>query len=297
MRTLHDYEIFSAIVEQGSLTGAARQLGRSLQSVSRSLALLEKEIGVELIRRTTRRLSVTAAGLAFHARIGTALADIDSARAEAADAAGAISGPLRIAGSTLFAPAYVVPILAAFMGRHPGIEIDLVLSDDYVDPIASRADLTIRIGELPDSSLRARRLTTLRQVVFAAPGYLARSGRPATPSDLRRHRCVVRTAARAPTRWMFIEDGKPLKLEVDGAFRSTGASACNEAAARGLGIGMAPLWQIRPLVDAGRVELLLTDYEAEPMPVHAVWLPTPRLPARTRALIELFTARFAIERI
>jgi DNA-binding transcriptional LysR family regulator len=112
-----------------------------------------------------------------------------------AESGAEIAGPLRIGASTLFAPAYIVPVAATFLERHSAITIELVLSDDYVDPIGSGVDLAIRIGDLPDSSLVARRLTSFRRVVFAAPGYLAKHGRPEKPADLKRHRCILRTAA------------------------------------------------------------------------------------------------------
>ncbi|WP_207485154.1 LysR family transcriptional regulator [Arenibaculum pallidiluteum] len=297
MISLVDYRTFVAIVDEGHLTAAARRLGRSVQAVSRSLALLEKDLGVTLIRRTTRRLQPTAAGLAFHARICAALADIESARQEAASTEGEIAGSLRVGASTLFAPAFITPIAAAFMNRYPAVRIELDLADDYVDLIAASLDLAVRIGDLPDSRLVARKLGDLRRVVFAAPGYLARHGRPEEPSDLKRHDCVVRTAAQAPCSWRFRVGGDTLAVEIDGRFRSSGAAVCNEAVALGLGIGYAPLWQVRPLLDAGRVELLLSDYEAEPTPVHVVWPAVPVLPARTRAFADILAARLAVERI
>ena len=297
MGTLDGYATFVAIVEGGSLTAAARRRGQSLQSVSRSLSLLEKDLGVALIRRTTRRLQPTPAGLAFHARIRAALADIELARTEAAESGMEIAGRLPIGASTLFAPIYIVPLIAAFMERYPALRVELILSDEFADPIGAGLDLAIRIGDLPDSSLVARRLGSLRRVVFAAPGYLAKHGRPEKPADLRHHACVVRTAAQAGDRWTFLVRGKRETVDVDGPFRCNGAAACNEAVALGLGIGAAPLWQIRPLLDAGRVELVLTDCEGEPVPVHALWHATPVVPARIRALVDFLVARLAVERL
>jgi DNA-binding transcriptional LysR family regulator len=293
MSELDDYAAFLAIAEQGSLTAAARVLGRSLQAVSRSLATLEQSLGVELVRRTTRRLQVTEAGQAFRRRIQGALDDIALARQEAARHGGEISGKLRIGGPLMFAPAYLVPAVAAFLDRHPKVEIELALSDPYSDLVAERIDLAVRVGEMPDSPLMARRLGDLRRVAFAAPGYLAAHGRPERPDDLSRHQCVIRIDSQdGGTLWRFAAPGGAIEeVTVDGRFRSTSAASCIAAAAAGLGIGMAHLWQVLDRLDRGALQLVLTDYVLPAVPLHLVWPATPVLPARTRAFIDFLAAR------
>jgi DNA-binding transcriptional LysR family regulator len=293
---LDDYEAFIAIVNHGSLTAAAKGLGCSLQTISRSLALLERELGTPLLLRTTRRSQVTAAGQAFHRRITTAMAEIDLAREEAARHGEIVSGSLRIAASILFAPSYIVPAAASFMQRWPGVEIEFALSDQFADLVADRIDVAVRIGDPPPSALRRRGLARLRRVMFATPAYLERRGRPASPSDLAEHQCVVRTIGPEQDAWPLTLEGNVTWTRVRGAFAANDASACNAAVAEGLGIGLAPYWQIKPLLDAGRVELVLTNFEPPPVPVSAVWLPVPHLPARTRLFIDLLAARFAAER-
>jgi DNA-binding transcriptional LysR family regulator len=289
--TLGDYEAFIAIVECGSLTKAAKHLGRSLQAVSRALAGLEKDLGVRLVHRTTRRVQPTSAGVNFHRRLKAAVVDIEIARAEAAAGGAEIAGHLRLGAPTLFAPAYVVPALAAFVERHPTVSIELVAADEFQDPVVENLDLAVRIGELADSSLTARRIAMLRRVTFAAPGYLACHGRPSRPCDLRDHACIVRTLAQAPLRWSFRDGDHEELVEVHPRFSSTSAAACNEAVAQALGIGIAPLWQVRSLLDSGRIELVLADFEPEPTPVHLVWPSRNLLPARTRSLIDFLAAR------
>lgn len=296
MAELSDYESFVAVVDHGSLTAAGRAIGRSLQAVSRSLALVEKELGVELVRRTTRRSEPTPAGRAFYARMKAALGEIDLARAEAERHGEVISGQIRIGASVLFAPAHLVPVAASFMQRWPGVEIEVVLSDRFADLVEERLDLAIRIGDLPSSSLRARRLAHLRRVVFATPSYLERKGRPVRLDDLRDHACIVRTFGPESDEWPFSIDGASVRVPVKGPFRSNDAAACNEAVAAGLGLGMAPYWQIRHLVDEGRAELVLTAFEPPPIPVHVLWVPTGGLPARTRAFIDTLAVRFSAER-
>jgi DNA-binding transcriptional LysR family regulator len=230
---IEDYQAFVATIEKGSLTAAAHQLGRSLQSVSRSLAALEREVGVELIRRTTRRSNPTDAGHALFRRLSAALADIEAAKLEAANRRADASGVLRVTASSAFAPLYIVPYLRAFLAANPRVEIELDLTDAYVDLIGSGFDLAVRIGELPDSSLKSRLLATSRRVMFAAPSYLAAHGRPRRPDDLKHHQCIVRTAAREGNAWPFQVDGKPKSIKIGGRFRTSGALAANEGRCRG----------------------------------------------------------------
>jgi DNA-binding transcriptional LysR family regulator len=294
---IEDFQAFVAIIEKGSLTAAANHLGRSLQSVSRSLAALEREVDIELVRRTTRRSTPTDAGLAFYRRLSAALAEIESAKQETAKRRVEASGLLRLTGSTAFAPLYIVPVLPDFLKAHPRVDVELNLSDSYVDLIGEGYDLAVRIGDLPDSSLKARLLAKSRRVVFAAPGYLAVHGRPRRPEDLVHHQCIVRTAAREGNSWPFKVEGAKRSIKVTGRFRTGGAVAANEAAARGLGIATAPLWQIRPLLDQGAVELILTRFEPPPVSIHAVWSATRVLPARTQLFIEFLAARLKDERL
>jgi DNA-binding transcriptional LysR family regulator len=294
---IEDFQAFVAIVDKGSLTAAAKQLGRSLQSISRSLATLEGDLGVELVARTTRRSAVTEAGLAFYRRVGAALSEIEAAKLETSNRRSEPVGLLRITCSTVFAPLYVVPAVCAFLQSHPKVDIDLDMSDGYVDLISQGFDLAIRIGELPDSSFKARRLADLRRVVFAAPDYFAKHGRPKVPGDLAGHQCLVRTSARGTDAWPFLVGGRLKTVKVAGRFRSSGALAVNEAAVQGLGIANAPLWQVRALVDRGVVELVLTRFEPPRVPVHAVWPATRLLPAKTQSFLNYFAARLKAERL
>ena len=246
---------------------------------------------------TTRRSSLTEAGVAFHRRISAALAEIDAAKLEASRRRAEPTGRLRVTASPAFAPLYLIPAIAAFLHDHPGIEVDLDVSDRYVDIVGEGFDLAVRIGEMPDSVLKARRLADLRRVVFAAPSYFARRGRPRRPDDLAHHQCIVRTAARDGNAWPFRVDGSLRTIRVAGRFRTSGALAANEAAVRGLGIASAPLWQVRALVDRGDVELILTRFEPPPVPIHAVWPATRVLPAKTQLFIDFLAARLKAERL
>lgn len=293
--SLDDYRVFVAIVEQGNLTAAARHLRRSLQAVSRSLQALERELGVELVQRTTRRAQPTAAGLAFHARIKAALADIDLARSELAAHGARIDGTLRIGGSTQFSAPYLVPLVAAFMERYPDVAVDLVVADHHADLQREKLDVALRLGELAPSRLHARQLGVLRMLTVGAPGYFARCGRPRTPVDLERHDFIVRRCDGIRQRLEYARGNRRQAVDVHGRFRTDNAAACNAAAVAGLGMATAALWQVRPLLDQGRLESVLDDWQLPGLPLHMVWPPGRQLPARTRAFIDFAAARWMAE--
>lgn len=297
MDRIEDFQAFVAVVERGSLTGAARHLGRSLQSVSRSLAAVERECGVELVHRTTRRSSPTEAGHSFYRRLGAALAEIEAAKREASSGGVEPSGRLRVSASPAFAPLYLVPVVSAFLAQFPRIDLELDLSDRYVDLVADGYDLAVRIGQMPDSTLKVKGLGNLRRVFFGAPSYFAKHGCPKRPGDLIEHQCIVRTAAREGNAWPFVIGGKLKTIKVGGRFRTSGALAANQAAAEGLGIASAPLWQVRELVDDGRVELILIGFEPPPVPLRAVWSATGLLPAKTQAFVDFLAVRLRAERL
>jgi len=294
---ISDLQAFVAVVEKASLTSAAGLLGRSLQSVSRSLAAVEQDVGVELIRRTTRRSSPTEAGLAYYQRLKTALEDIEEAKLQASDRRLEPSGLLRISGPTGFAALHLVPATAAFLKIHPKIEVEVSTYDRYVDLVEDNLDLAVHIGPLPDSVAKSKRLADLRRVFFAASDYFAKHGRPKHPQDLSKHQCIVRTARVGADIWPFTVDGKVRTIKVSGRFRANGASVINEAAIQGLGIAIAPLWQVRPLVDRGLVEVALARFAPPPIPVHATWSGTRVLPAKTRMFIDFLSQRLKAARL
>ncbi|HEU0060236.1 MAG TPA: LysR family transcriptional regulator [Hyphomicrobiaceae bacterium] len=295
MHRLGDLEAFLAIVERGSQTAAARQLRRSLQSINRSLLALERSIGVELVRRTTRKSSPTEAGRSFYNRVHPAFQEIAAARLDAANRRAEPSGSMRLGAPVLFAPAYVVPAISDFMRSYPRVEIELKTSDRNVDLLEEGLDLAVRIRHLPDSRLRAQRLGELRVVTYAAPAYLAEHGRPKQPADLRQHNCVLRTSDGELEIWPFRVAGRQRSIRVRGRLRTDGTSAAHVAVARGLGIGRTPLWQIRNLVDRGAVELVLENFEPAKLPVYAVWPASKIAAERTRLFVALLASRLKRE--
>ena len=297
MDKIADFEAFVAVIEKGSLTRAARHLSRSLQSVSRSLAALEREVGVQLIRRTTRRSNPTDAGLAFQRRLKAVLMEIDVAKAEASKQVDQASGILRLTASSAFAPAYVVPAIAAFLQHYPKIDAELDLSDRYVDLTENRYDLAVRIDGKIQAALNSQALANLRTVLFGAPQYFARHGRPTRPEHLSRHQCIVRTGSRDEDAWPFVVGAKLKRIKVRGRLRTTSVAAANEAAVLGLGIASAPFWQIRSLVDQNFVEIVLAPFAPPPVPVRAVWSGKTELSPQSRLFIAFLAKRLQAERL
>ena len=271
---LQDYEAFVAIVDTGNLTRAAARLRRSLQSVSRSLAALEAQVGVVLIRRTTRTVRPTEAGLTFHRRVSAALREVALAETELSDTSETLRGTLRIAGSAVFVGGYVVPAIRDFSLQHPGVRFDLRISEEFTEPVRTGVDVMIRIGRLPPSRMQSRKIASLRRVAIASPSYLAERGRPETPTGLARHACIIRTSAQDACSWTF---------------------HARDGTLSGMGIAVIPFYHVREAVEAGLAEVVLDDFTLAPIPAHAVWPSGTRTPSRVRRFVDLLVRRLKKE--
>jgi DNA-binding transcriptional LysR family regulator len=293
---LQDYEAFLAIVDTGNLTRAAARLRRSLQSISRSLAALEAQVGVVLIRRTTRTAQPTEAGVAFHRRLNAAFRQIALAEAELSDTSETVRGTLRIAGSAVFVGAYVVPAIRDFSLQHPGVKFDLRIAEEFTEPVRNGVDIMIRLGHLPPSRMRSRKIASLRRVAIASPSYLAQRGRPKTPSDLARHVCLIRSSAQDARAWIFQpREGRPHRFPVESAFEADNAHVTMRAALAGMGIAVIPFYHVREAVEAGLAEIVLDDFTLAPIPAHAVWPSGSRTPSRVQRFVDFLTRRLKTE--
>jgi DNA-binding transcriptional LysR family regulator len=285
---LQDYEAFIAVVDSGNLTRAATRLRRSLQSVSRSLSALEGQLGVVLIRRTTRTAQPTAAGLAFHRRLSAAFREVALAEAELSDASETLRGTLRVAGSAVFVGGYVVPTIRDFSLQHPGVKFDLRISEEFTEPVRTGVDIMIRIGRLAPSPMRSRKIASLRRVAIASPAYVADRGRPETPKDLARHVCIVRSSAQDARAWTFQgRDGTLHRVPVEGTFEADNAHVTMQAVLAGMGISIIPFYHVREAVEAGRAEIVLDDFTLTPIPAHAVWPSGSRTPSTVQRFVDL----------
>ena len=293
---LQDYEAFLAIVEAGNLTQAAARLRRSLQSISRSLSALEAQLGVVLIRRTTRAAQPTEAGLAFHRRLSAAFREIAHAEAELGDTSETLRGTLRLAGSAYFVGHYVVPAIRDFSLQHPGVKFDLRISEEFTEPVRTGVDLMIRIGHLPPSPLKSRKIASLRCVAIASTSYVAERGRPEDPASLARHACIIRTSAQDARAWTFhARDGTPLRIPVQGVFEADNAYVTMHAVLSGMGIAVMPFYHAREAVETGLAEIVLGDFTLAPTAAHAIWPSGSRTPSRVRRFVDLLVQRLKKE--
>jgi DNA-binding transcriptional LysR family regulator len=294
MNRLEDLEAFVAVVEAGSITHAADRLGTAKSAVSRRLSALEERLGVELIRRTTRRLNLTDTGQSFYEQCSRILADLEEAESAAAQSHGELRGRLRVALPLSFGLKHMAAPISEFAERHPKVTFDLDLNDRRIDLIEEGADIALRIGRLEDSSLIARRLFDARTVLVASEDYLERHGRPRAPADLSAHRCLVYSNLPEPERWRCRDaDGSAIDVIVTPAMTASSGDFLCDMAADGHGIAMQPTFIAGPLVASGALVPLLTDFQWPITPAYAVYPPTRHLSYRVRAFIDFLAETFA----
>lgn len=284
MDKLRAMQVFVQIVEAGSLTGAAAVLGMSGPAVVRSLAALERAIGVRLLQRTTRRSSLSDEGREYYERCKRVLAAVDEADTSMSARRSAPHGRLRITAPATYGRMHVAPIVNAFIAKYPALEVDLLLLDRVVDLIEEGLDAAVRIGELPDSTLVARALGETRRVVCAAPAYLRRAGIPKTPAELQAHRCIVFSGLAAANEWSF--GAKRQRVAVRPVLRTNQVDAALDACIRGLGCGQFLSYQVEAALREGRLKRLLKECEPPPLPIHIVY-PHARPSSNVRAFIDL----------
>lgn len=289
MDKLTAMRVFAAVVDEGGFSAAARRLHMSKSAVSTWVRDLEAELGTGLLNRTTRSVTLTEAGRRYKARIDQILADIAEAEAEAGSDTLEPRGVLRVTVGTSFATRALAPLIGPFMARHPKVEVDLNLSDRFVDLVEEGFDLAIRIGYLPDSSLTARKLGETRRVVAAAPSYLERHGRPERPEDLRNHNCLIYSLTNGGG-WGFQRDGKAFTVHVTGNLAVNNGEILRQAAIDGLGICLAPTFIIHDCLAQGTLVPLLTEYELPALGIHAVFPSHRHLSAKVRSFIDFVAA-------
>lgn len=291
---LPDFEawaIFACVVEHRSFSGAASAIGVSKATVSKAIARLEAQLGTALFHRTSRRLTLTDSGTALAERAGRILAEAQAAEEAAIDSAKAPSGMVRIAAPITFGIRFVADAIADLLAEHPGIQIDLRLSDARVDIVADGFDIALRIADLPDSSLRARRLAPIKARVVAAPSYLAEHGTPRHPADLAHHACFL--YANAIGAWQFRKaDGEEAAVRPAGPLITDNGDAMMPALLAGLGIARLPDFIIdRELAD-GRLVEILSDWSPMNVALHLLTPPSTLRPARVELVIEFLSQRF-----
>lgn len=284
MTNLGDLEVFVRVIAAGSMSTAARDLGLSPAVVSKRIKRLEDKLGTRLLQRTTRQISLTEAGQGFHERVLTVLGGLEEAEAFASGRSSEVNGTLKISASTSFGRMHVAPHLKPFMEAHPDLAIHLVLSDEFTDIVGGGFDLAIRIAELNDSSLVARRLAPVRRVLCASPDYLAEHGTPATLDDLKKHRCLP---AHNHESWRLEGPNGPLTLRPEGMLITNSSEVIREAVIAGLGIALRSTWDVGVELKSGKLVQVLPQYESSRnVALSAVYPSRQFLPAKVRLFID-----------
>lgn len=289
-------KVFRTAASIGSFAGAARQMGLSAAAVSKNIAELEAHLKVRLINRTTRSMSLTEAGTAYHERLSRILDELTEADAALAPMGASPSGVLRVSAPLTFALTCISPDIPAFMNRYPNLRLELNLQDSRTDIIGEGYDLAIRGSDrLEDSSLVARELTTMTHVLCGAPAYFAASGRPAGPEDLKAHNCVQFTLSGHANKWTFSRAGRSVAVPIDGRYKVSSSIAVRDALLAGFGLSLVPRIYVQRELASGRLQAVLEDWEADRTPVYAVY-PSRHLAGKTRAFVDFLVERFSARR-
>ena len=279
-------QLFIRIVETGSFSKAAADLGITQPTATKSVAATEQRLGVRLLHRSTRGVTPTEVGALYYEKCKTIAREMDEADHLATLLQSVVGGTLRISTSVAFGRRVLVPLVLRYMRAHPQVTIDLSLDDRYVDLVAQGVDLAIRMGRLADSSLGARYLGTNPWVMVASPDYLRQHGAPQTVADLPAHACLVYSSVQGDDRWsLTTPDGREVSVPVQGALRSNNLSAVLAAARAGMGLAVLPWYVAHQSVIDGAVQPILSDHGLPAQEVHAVF-PSPKfVPSKVTGFI------------
>ena len=294
MDKFQQMRVFAAVVDAGSFVGAAAAIELSKAAVSRHVQELEARLGVRLLQRTTRRLSLTDEGRAFHARCKDLLANVDEAEAEITVRAGEASGLLKINVPVSFGNLRLAPLWGAFLERNPKVTLDIVLADRMVDLVEEGFDMAVRIARLPDSSLVSRQLASTQLIVCASPAYLARHGTPQNPGELARFDCLTLSSEASQTRgWAFKVDGELIHLKPRGPLDCSDGQVLHDWCLAGYGIAWRSTWEVESEISSGRLVTVLEEFAAPPNGIYAVFPQRKHLPLRVRLWIDFLKHHYS----
>lgn len=288
-----DLEIFARVVTAGNMSAAGREMGLSPAVVSKRISHLEQRLAARLFQRTTRQLTLTEEGQGFYDRVVNILAGIEEAEAYVTRRNTVPKGTLKITAPTAFGRMHIAPYLGDFLERYPDIALDLDLSDNFVDIVGAGFDAAIRVAELEDSSLVARKLAPSHRVICATPAYLDKHGRPETLADLAGHNCLAPTAQEV---WRLQGPEGPVSTRVSGNIRTNSTEVVREAVLAGLGIALRSTWDVGPELKSGRLEIVLPKYQESPrVAVYAVYPCRQYVPAKLRVFVDYLASLFGPE--
>lgn len=296
MSKLSNLALFVRVVDDGSFSAAARFLGMMPSSVSRQISQLENELGTRLFHRTTRRLHLTEAGEIYLQHAQRIVADLDSAKLAVSQLAETPSGCLNVAIEADFANTFIAPILPDFLDRYPEIQVKFLMNTKVVDLIDNGLDIAIRIGDLDDSSLFARKIAGYRKLVCASPSYLKAHGTLTHPDDLSNHNCLSFRVQSGKKYWGFQVDGEIKEIEINGRIKVNNLVHLRHAALAGLGIINIPIWMVEDDIQQGRLIPLLEEFPRNPtnIPIHVVFAHNRHLAPKVRVFIDYLVEQTSI---
>ncbi len=296
MDRFHQLQVYVAVAEEEGFSAAARRLQLSPPAVTRAVAALEDTLGVKLLDRTTRHVRATEAGRRYLEDARQILASLEAADEAAVGINAEPRGHLAVTAPVMFGRLFVMPGIVDYLEHYPAMEVEAVFLDRSVNLLEEGLDVGVRIGDLPDSSMRALRVGTVRHVLVAAPAYLARCGSPQVPQDLRQHTLIASAAGGFGSGWRFSGAAGDHPLKIDARLRVNSNDAAIRAAQSGLGIARLLSYQVAAEVEAGSLQVLMPQNEPQEYPVHILHRESRHASARVRAFIDLLATRLRNER-
>jgi DNA-binding transcriptional LysR family regulator len=280
-------QAFVAVADLHGFAPAARKLGLSASGVTRLIAALEDRLGARLLQRTTRSVTLTDVGTRYLERARRILADVEEAEGSAEGERTRPSGRLVVSAPVGFGRLHVSPVMSAYLKRYPEVFGELRLADRIVNLVEDGVDLAVRIGHLPDSSLVARHVGEMRRIVVASPDYLRQRGEPDTPEAIASHETIQFGAVTASPDWRFVEDGREIRVACTPRFTTNSADAAIQYAEQGGGLTRVLAYQAAQAITAGRLKIVLAQFEQPPLPIHLVYPTSRLLSAKVRTFIDL----------
>lgn len=292
MDRLDSMVTFVRVVELGSFSAVAKDMNTTQPTISKRIAELESWLGAKLLNRSTRSLHLTETGADYYERCVSILHDVEEAETSVGNLQSSPKGTLRINAMTAFGRLHIIPLLHEFQQQFPGIEVEIMLNDRVVDIIQEGVDVAIRMGDLVDSSLMAKKMCQCPWEIVASKNYLEEFGYPEHPRDLKQHQCIIYSGMAKSNQWAFHEDEQPLIVAVNGNFKTNNSEGYRAGLKSGLGIGRAPQWLINDLIATEKVVPVLQDYYASSHSIYAVYPPGQHIPNKVRSFIDFLSAQF-----
>ena len=296
MDRLTAMQTFVRVVESGSFSAVARETSTTQSGVSKQVAALERQLGAQLLSRTTRSLALTEAGERYFAQARRLVAEIAEAESELRQGEQQLNGWLRVAASVGYGRLKLMPLVKTFLAAHPNVKIDLKLNDGFIDLVEGGIDVAIRIGELADSSLIASRIGTTKRVLIASSAYLNSLPKglkvPREPQDLLQHNCIVYSELATQNAWTFTagphasaDNGSQVTILSQGNLQTNSSEVIRASVLSGMGIGYSPTWLFEDVIESGDLQILLPDWLTPALPIHIVSPPQRRQSAKVQAFV------------